>query len=98
MTEIISKDGTRFTGLAEADTIEIKADKTIVNANSGDDTLTLTKGNGNEIYMDSDNDTIILTRTAGKNNTVDGGNEMTMSLQQTAVTKTGFTAVPVLIT
>ena len=59
MTEIISKDGTRFTGLAEADNIEIKADKTIVNANSGDDTLTLTKGNGNEIYMDSGNDTII---------------------------------------
>ena len=75
MTEIISKDGTRFTGLAEADTIEIKADKTIVNANSGDDTLTLTKGNGNEIYMDSGNDTIILARTAGKNNIVDAGND-----------------------
>ncbi len=75
MTEIISKDGTRFTGLAEADTIEIKADKTIVNANSGDDTLTLTKGNSNEIYMDSGNDTIILARTAGKNNIVDAGND-----------------------
>ena len=66
MTKVLSKDGTKFTGLAEADNIEIKGNRIIVNANSGDDTLTLTKGSSNEIYMDSGNDTILLGGTAGK--------------------------------
>ena len=72
MAVTVAKKGV-FTGTSGDDNIRVKGDSVVVNANSGNDTVTLKRGNRNIIFADSGDDSITFSVAVGSRNRVEGG-------------------------